>query len=367
VRRTARLLVGAMALMSSLVGSAMAGAATMSSGSTAGAVSMAVVPTGRLGDPPNRFFQTFTSDGGGWRLTTPRGTATNGGIVVASPGAGAIAVLPFFASHVSALVSVSGGMPARDGRVISPLVANPTSLTVSPATGRLVAVTSTGEIQSARAVGSRLVRVATRRAVVASSAGRSCGLTAITAAATLPDGTLALGGRCSRPGSAGVLLAGVGGRWRSLAAPTPGPWTVLRVDPTEDGVVALVLSSARRPQLRSVHLTAAGAIWSRGQILEGSLRSTAVALAPGGRSSHLVAVAHRGRIQAWRLTPGGSVRRLGPSLGGRVQTIVDGPSGTLTAFSVDGRTVVPMALDAGTGRWVSQAPHVLPLAYGTSE
>ena len=337
----------------------------MASGSTQGPIAVAVVPTGRLGDPANRFFQTFTSTGGDWLLTTPRGTATNGGIVVASPAAGAAAVLPFAASHVSSLVALNAGRPARDGIVIPALVAGPTSVTVNPSTGRMTLVTRTGVIEEAVSVSGGLHAVASTRSAAGSRAGRRCGVVAFSSAATMVDGTLVLGGRCAGSGGSGLLLEH-DGRWISISAPTPGPWSVVRVDPTDDGVVALVASSGRQTELRMLALTATHRTWSAPMILKGSLRSTAITRAAARRPSYVVALADRGQVQAWRIHGERVARRVGPTLAGDVQAVVDDPGGSPTAFAVDGRTVVPLGLDGRSGRWVRGRSQVLPLAYGTS-
>ena len=364
--RSLSTILGAVLLLATLATSTAAGAATLASGSRQGAVAVAVVPTGRLGDPANRFFQTFTSTGEGWHLTTPRGTATNGGIVVASPERGAAAVLPFFASHVTALGIMTAGRPARDGKVIPALAVNPTSLTVNPATGRMVLVTSRGDVLAAAAVGGRLRRVATTRAVAASGAGRRCGLSGIVAAATTPDGSLVVGGRCTR-GGAGIFINRGSGGWSAVSGPGSGSWSVVRLDPTEDGVTALLASSGNHRALRTVHLIGSVSSWSPQLPVVGQLRSTAVSVATGAAATYLVALANRGSVQLWTLGLDGPPRRVGPALGSRVQAIVEGPHGIPAAFSVDGRTVVPMALDASSGRWVAQQRFVLPLAYGTSE
>jgi hypothetical protein len=358
------LVVGACALPS-LVLPVTAGAATLSGGATQADVAVAVVPTGRLGDPQNRFFQTFTSTGDGWRLTTPKGTATNGGLVVAGPRSGAVAVLPFAASHVTALLAMDEGRPGRTGRVIPALVSGPTSLTVSPASGALAMVTTSGEIQVATNPTAGLRRVLAVRALVGSPAGRQCGLADVSAAGVLPGGLLVVGGRCSHSGRSGLMVQDAAGRWKSLAAPHGGTWSVVRIDPTMDGAVALVSAAAgRRPELRLVSLRAGSQQWSRPLSAAGSLRSTA--FIDGRSPSYLLALADRHRVQAWRLELGGAVVRVGPSLAPGTQALVMGPGRRPTAFVVDGRAVEPLALDATAGRWVPGTRQVLPLAYGTS-
>ena len=356
--------VAGVCALASLVPPVTAGAVTLSGGATQDAVAVAVVPTGRLGDPQNRFFQTFTSTGDGWHLTTPRGTATNGGLVVAGPSSGAVAVLPFAASHVTALLAMEEGRPGRTGRVIPALVSGPTSLTVSPESGALAMVTTSGEIRVATNPTARLRRVLTVRALAGSPAGRQCGLKDVSAAGVLTGGLLVVGGRCSHQGRSGLMVQDAAGRWESLAAPHGGTWSVVRIDLTTDGAVALVSAAGRRPELRLVSLRAGSQQWSRPLPAAGSLRSTAVI--EGRSPSYLVALADRHRVQAWRIGLGGAVVRLGPSLTRGTQALVMGPGHRPTAFVVDGRAVVPLALDVTAGRWVPGPRQVLPLAYGTS-
>jgi hypothetical protein len=61
------------------------------SASTA-AATWAALPMGDLGDPVNTFWQlvTLTAGSSRWKLTTPPGVATNGGLAVSLPPSGSV-------------------------------------------------------------------------------------------------------------------------------------------------------------------------------------------------------------------------------------------------------------------------------------
>ena len=106
--------LGVIVLLVGLLTAGPSGGATLAGGiSTADGTSVAVIPMGHFNDPANKFFETFTAGpAGSWVLTTPTGVATNGGIVVASPGANAAAVLPWYLLRYTAvrpLDSAGGG------------------------------------------------------------------------------------------------------------------------------------------------------------------------------------------------------------------------------------------------------------------
>jgi len=359
------LLAAVIALLGGLV-PAVAGASTLSGGAVDGPVSVAVVPTGHLAEPGNRFFQTFTSTGGPWSLSTPRGTATNGGIVISSPADGVVAVLPYFASHVTALQGLVAGRPGRVGAIAPALAAEPGAMSINPATGATAAVGSPGELLlGARPLG-RLAPRGSVRQLAATEGGRRCGFAGLAAAAVESDGTIVVGGRCTHRGWSGLLVERREGSWTPLRAPGPGSWRVIRIDPTTDGALVLAASIARRPVLRIGVLHEGIPRWGPPLRMSGQLRSTAVTMGSANHGSYLVALSAGGRIQPWRLAVGGPPRRVGPTLGPGVQAVVDGPTPAVTAFAVDGRAVAELELAAGGARWVPAGRQVLPLAYGTS-
>ena len=358
--------VGVVVALSAVAVPVTGGAATLAGGSRQGAVSMAVIPTGHLGDPSNRFFQTFTSTGGAWSLSTPRGTATNGGIIIASPEAGAVSVLAFDASHVSVIQGLMAGQPSRAGNVVSAILAQPTALTVNPVSGQMAAISASGGVLMARHRLSPMRPFLSARQLAASPAGRQCGFSAATSAAVMTDGTMVVGGRCSRPGYSGLLERHPGRGWMANRIGGSRLWHAVRVDPTVSGSVALAQSGGSHPVLRMGTIGSRGITWSEPARVGADLRSIAVTSLAAQGSSYVVASVTGNRVQAWRLGASAPARRIGPALSSKVQAVVDGASGSVHAFAVDGRRVVISGLRRGEHRWVVETRRVLPLPYGTS-
>ena len=143
--------LGVIVLLVGLLTAGPSGGATLAGGiSTADGTSVAVIPMGHFNDPANKFFETFTAGpAGSWVLTTPTGVATNGGIVVASPGANAAAVLPWYLLRYTAVRPLDSGHAAGAGEVLPPLAVSPTSLSVA-SDGSVAFVTRRGAVMVGR-------------------------------------------------------------------------------------------------------------------------------------------------------------------------------------------------------------------------
>jgi hypothetical protein len=170
----------------------------------------AVVEMGGAAAQEENFWQVLVRPPGsaGWRLATPAGVADNGGLVVASTGAGSLLAgfrpsqdLTFspLTATTDAGTRWSGADPVSPG-----LNDVPGALAAGP-DGRLLALTDDGGVRLSTGPGGRWSVLTTSRRLAATPAGRACGLTAVTAAAFAPDGAPLLGGVCTRPGVAGVF------------------------------------------------------------------------------------------------------------------------------------------------------------------
>jgi hypothetical protein len=141
----------------------------------------------------NDFWQLFVRPAatGRWRLATPPGVASNGGLVVASPG-GRSLVAGFRPSQdlsFSPLATThDNGAAWTPGLLDAALADVPDALAAAPAGGRLLALLAGGEVQLSGPGGTGWTRLATRRALAASPTGGRCGLGRLTAAAFSPSG-----------------------------------------------------------------------------------------------------------------------------------------------------------------------------------
>lgn len=354
-------------------------------GGTAGSdVATAVVATGRLTSIEDRFFQTFSSTGGEWRLSTPAGVATNGGIVVAGPDAAALAVLPSFASHVTALLPMQAGRPAGRGIAAAALAAGPSSLALD-ASGQAVAALRGGQIVRGRLGAWRAV--ADRRSLARSAPG--CDLASAEAVAEAGDGRLVVGGRCRRAGWSGLILQGAGGRWGGVRARGFAAGSVLMLRSEAHGAAALVASGGRDRRIAAASL-GRSVRWSRPLRMRAGERvcSTAGGTLATGRTAFVVALCDGGAGRVAVLTAGPSRSRpailaagrakgatavgLGPAAGAAGDRIVrSGPLASLgisvESFAVEGRRVRPLRLSADGRRWLADgAEVVLSLPYGSS-
>lgn len=207
------------------------------------------MPMGELGQPANTFWELFHQSGrtGRWSLVTPPGFADNGGIVTAVVGTRF--VVGFGTSqliHFSPMASSGdGGSSWSPGVLDEPLTTVPDAISALGASGGVAAMVG----DPARAVdsgGSGLSRwseAVSVKSIASSSAGRACGLTALTALAGGPMGELLLGGTCSRPDRVGIF-EGSGHGWRlvtvELGTSPAVASSVLRLRSVDNGDVALV-------------------------------------------------------------------------------------------------------------------------------
>ena len=125
----------------------------------------------------NDFWQLFVRPAGTgrWRLATPPGVASNGGLVMASLGAGSV-VAGFRPSQdlsFSPLATThDNGTAWTPGLVDAALADVPDALAAAPGGGRLLALLASGQAELSGPSGTAWTRLATRRALAASAARR---------------------------------------------------------------------------------------------------------------------------------------------------------------------------------------------------
>ena len=136
----------------------------------------------------NNFWQLFVRPAatGRWRLATPPGVASNGGLVLAGLGAGSVVAgfRPSQELSYSPLATThDNGAAWTPGLLDAALADVPDALAAAPGSGRLLALLTSGGAELSGPGGTAWTRLATRRALAASAAGGRCGLGRLTAAA----------------------------------------------------------------------------------------------------------------------------------------------------------------------------------------
>ena len=329
----------------------------------------------------DNFWELFVRPAGGasWQLATPAGVASNGGLVMAATGATSL-VTGFRPSQdltFSPLAATTNaGAQWSQNALLSPGFGDVPGALAGSSDGRLIALTDTGDVETSRSLGAAWSTLTTQRSLAASSAGRACGLQALTATAWSPAGSplvgrqlrqgrrggrlrlLGRGVAAGRPGAAGLAsprtavdvlgLAATGGRTTAiLAAPTPGGTSVLAAWSADGGA----------------HWRLSPALTAPGQAVTAASKPSVSIWADGSAGLVLSgASAGSGAIIGWQAA---GWRTL-PALPARTATLAIGPGGLLQALAPGQDTMTAWQLAAGSRQWVPAQTVRVTIPYGTS-
>jgi hypothetical protein len=320
----------------------------------------------------NDFWQLFVRPAatGRWRLATPPGVASNGGLVVASPG-GRSLVAGFRPSQdlsFSPLATThDNGAAWTPGLLDAALADVPDALAAAPAGGRLLALLAGGEVQLSGPGGTGWTRLATRRALAASPTGGRCGLGRLTAAAFSPSGVPLLAGSCARPGTAGIF-AYAGGTWHAAGPALPASYarqrvTVLRLTTTAGTTMALLTAgSGSAARLLAAWSAGGGTRWALSPPLP--LRGaelTSASSGPGGSVAVVLTGNHAHTITG----PAGSWSQL-PALPPGTVTLAPGPAGGWDALAIHRTRLAVWRLPRGDAAWAAAQTINIPIDFGSS-
>jgi hypothetical protein len=227
----------------------------LAAGMSVPGLSWATVRTGGA-SVGGKFWQLLVQDraGGRWRLATPPGVADNGGLAVARAAGGTLTAgfVPSQLLRFTPLaMSSDAGAHWSQGLLPAALAGDPGSLAAVPG-GRVIAVTTEAVLESASgAVGWK--SLTSFRALVATRAGRRCGLAGLTGAVAEPDGTVLVAGSCRRPGAVG-LFADTASGWQPAGPALPGSLGLRAVSvagliSTKTGTAALLAGQTGRGEV----------------------------------------------------------------------------------------------------------------------
>ena len=146
----------------------------------------------------NNFWQLFVRPAGtsSWRLATPPGVASNGGLVLTGLASGSVLAgfRPSQDLAYSPLATTKdNGKAWSPGLLDAGLADVPGALAADPASGRLLALLTNGTADMSGPGGTRWTRLITRHALATSPAGTRCQPGSLTAATFSPSGQPLLG------------------------------------------------------------------------------------------------------------------------------------------------------------------------------
>jgi hypothetical protein len=349
----------------------------------------AVVEVGGSRAAHNNFWQLLVRPAAGqaWRLATPPGVADNGGLVATGPGTAATApglVAGFVPSQdltFSPLASSrDGGRHWAPGLLPAGLAAAASALAAGP-DDRLLALTGAGVQLSSRG-GTGWSPLVTTKALAASPAGRSCGLTGLTAVAFGSAGRPLLAGACSHPGVTGIFFLS-GSQWRLAGLKPPAgfagrPVTVVQLTATAPGKLTALLA-AGPPRAGAGASAGAGpaqdlaAAW----LGDGQPWTTSAPLPLGGRN--LVSTAAGSGGTAGVILTGGRAAVIRPATGtaaaawtalpalpAAAADLVLGPGRQVTVLTAGRTTVTTWQLAVAGTSWSPGQKLTIPVPFGSS-
>jgi hypothetical protein len=356
--------------------------------STSGGASWAVVQMGGAAATHENFWELFVRPAGTttWKLATPPGVASNGGLVMAATGATSL-VAGFRPSQdltFSPLVTTSdaGGLWSQNTPLSPGFGGGPYAL-AGTSDGRLLGLTDQGSIELRQGPGTAWTRLSTQHALAGSAATRACGITALTGAAWTPAGDPLVAAGCRKAGTAGIFALSAGAWHRA------GPMLPAILSRDQVNVVGLATTAGRTTAIlaaRSGARTSLMAAWSGDGGTHWTL-SPALPVAPqagvassapppsvesvsiwAGGSAGIVLTASRaggassGVIIGWQAT---GWRTL-PPLPAGTATLAAGSRGQPQALSVSGGTMTALRLASGSAGWRLAQTMQVSIPYGSS-
>jgi hypothetical protein len=338
---------------------------------TSAAGMWATVEMGGSAADYNNFWQLFVRPSGTarWRLVTPPGMASNGGLVLASTGGQSLLTgfRPSQQISFSPLASTGDdGAHWATGRLAAGLADVPDALGARPGGGDLIALVP-GAVEVSRPGGSGWTQLAKVRSVAASAAGRGCGLAGFTAAAFSPAGVPLVAGACTKAGTSGIF-ARTGGHWQAAGPALPAslagrPVTVLRLTTAGGHQMALLSAGSGSAATVVAAWTGSGSgDWALSPGLPTQGRQVlSASFGPGGAAG-LVLSGGRGAILPG---PGSGWRQLA-ALPSGTQALALGTGGQVEALASHRSILTVWAAGAASAGWAKEQVINVPIQYGSS-
>jgi hypothetical protein len=320
----------------------------------------------------NNFWQLFVRPTGSsaWRLATPPGVASNGGLVLAGLSAGS--VLAGFRpsqdlSYSPLATSKNNGKTWSPGLLDAALAASPGALAADPASGHLLALLSDGTADMSGPGEMAWTRLATHQSIAASPAGNRCGLGSFTAAAFSPTGQPMLAAGCHRPGAAGIF-SHASGSWRLTGPKLPAsyahqPITALRLA-TTGGITTslLAVGNGRATRLLAAWSTDGATRWSLSPALPlNHATLTAASSGPGSSLAVILSNHHAATITS----SADSWLEL-PVLPPGTATLASSSSAGWNALVVHGTQLTVWQAGPGARSWSTEQVIKVPVQFGSS-
>ncbi|MGH3170441.1 MAG: hypothetical protein ACRDN0_31735 [Trebonia sp.] len=347
------------------------GKVSMATSVATAADSWAVVPM--AADPA--FWQVFARAGNSpsWKLVTPPGVPSNGGIVASADGASAltVAVRPSIDLTYSPLASTADGGASWSpgGPIDAAVAASPGALAADGS--HLAALLSDGAVETSSDTGATWSAIAKPGAIAASPAAKACGgAVAVTSLSFgMTDTEILAGGNCGTSGTTAIFSYAPDTGWQRESLPVSGRLVRFTAGTAlvegKAGLVALWLgtgyagSVTASPAQASQVLSTSAPLPVSGSITASGTLSDAGAwvLLSGGRAATVSLTGATGGTPRWVLLP---------PVPAHTSVLASGPAGSVDALAVSGATLTVWRLATGTTTWSRVETISVPIQYGSS-
>jgi hypothetical protein len=339
----------------------------------------ATLAMGHLDDPVNTFWQLLFRPPGSSTWTDQvkaTGVATNGGLVMASPGDRSFAAgllpsnlltySPLIASANEGRTWTNGLLPRGLAPRVDALATNSEGASLALVEGR-----DGNDLLSTPAGLSTWNPLVTQDALASTAAGQACGVTSVDAVAFTGAAPVA-GVSCSRPGVAGVMTYADGG-WRLVGPPPPGPLhedavAVLALTSTASGMVALLeVSGAAGADVVAGWTRDSGRTWRLSPEVAVAGSEKIQSVGGDGTGGVFVFISRLGNPSVLEHVAGpGDPWHAPPAPPAGTATVAFGPHGAVQALAVDTATLTVWNLPPGGSAWVKGQVLQVPIEYGSS-
>ena len=344
----------------------------------------AAVEMGGSAAAHENFWELFTRPVGSaqWKLATPPGVASNGGLIFAAAGSGLVTGfgpsqdLRF--SPLAAITSPTSPWSENSAPVDPGLASAPYALAAGPG-GKLLALAGTSQVLQLANAGATWRPLASLREIASTAPGRACGLTALTAVAFDASGLPLAAGTCARGGRTGIFRLASGG-WQaagpaalcspdtafqlclSPAKPPAGPVTVLGMSTIAGRTTALLAAGTGRSAEVAAAWSGAGGAWTvSAPVRTGGGQPRSLSIWAGGGAAIVLAGGHGDEIAG----PGARWRAL-PQLPARTATLALGPDGQLEALAAAATSLTVSQLTPAGTAWTPVQEVKVTIPYGSS-
>lgn len=301
-----------------------------------------------------------------WRLVTPPGVASNGGLVIAPDGARSLLAGFRPSQHLAftpLAATADAGATWSPGLIDADLGNAPGALAAEPGASRLLALVA-GSVRLGSRQGSWIV-IGTMRSVAASPAGRRCGLTSLTAVAFAVGGDPLLAGTCDRAGNTGIF-AFSDGTWHPAGPALPSALARQQISvlalQTWPGRTGALIQAGSGPASQLVEAWSARGGWALSQpiTLHGQRVLSASASAAGE-----IGVVLSGRVGLVLTGPSAPWQRL-PGLPRSTQTLALGSGDLIEAITAKQAMVTIWAHSSRLASWTPTQALKIPIQLGSS-